>query len=119
MEYVDYDKKQRQRCQGGIVTTNNSGKLNVGGLAAIRNITSIPPSKRTPRQYAYLAACLTALGHQPSRWYSYQDWRTGGPVKFLAERGIEFTPVRDIRPVERSWYDGCGRNETHWRETQP
>ena len=62
---------------------------------------------------------LTALAHQPSRWYSYQDWGTGGPVKFLAERGIEFTPVRDIRPVERSWYDGCGCNETHWRETQP
>ena len=100
------------------MTTNNSGKLNMGGVDAIKNITSIPPSERTPRQSAYLAACLTALAHQPSRWYSYQDWGAGGPVIFLAERGIEFTPVPDTRPVARSWYDGCGCNDTHWRETQ-
>ena len=99
------------------MTTNNSGKLNMGGVEAIKSITSIPPSERTPQQSAYLAACLTALAHQPRRWYSYQDWGVGGPVKFLAERGIEFTPVPDTRPVARSWYDGCDCNATHWRET--
>ena len=100
------------------MTTNNSGKLNMGGVEAIKSITSIPPSKRTSQQSDYLAACLTALAHQPNRWYSYQDWGAGDPVKFLAERGIEFTPVPDTRPVARSWYDGCECNETHWRETQ-
>ena len=98
------------------MTTNNSGKLNVGGVKAIKDINSLPPSKRTPQQSAYLAACLTALAHQPSRWYSYQDWGVGGPVKFLAERGIEFIPVPDTRPVARSWNDGCECNNTHWRE---
>ena len=100
------------------MTTNDSGKLNMGGVEAIKDISSIPPSKRTSRQSAYLAACLSALAHQPSRWYSYQDWGAGGPVRFLAERGIEFTPVPDTRPVARSWYDGCKCNDTHWRETQ-
>ena len=100
------------------MTTNNSGKLNMGGVESIKSITSIPSSTRTPRQSAYLAACLTALAHQSSRWYSYQDWGAGGPVKFLEERGIEFAPVPDTRPVARSWYDGCECNETHWRETQ-
>ena len=37
------------------MTTNNSGKLNMGGVAAIKEITRIPPSQRTPRQSAYLA----------------------------------------------------------------
>ena len=97
------------------MTTNDSGKLNMGGVTAIKSITSIPPSKRTPQQSARLAACLTALAHQPSRWYSYQDWGTGGPVRFLAARGIEFSPVSNPRPVRRSWYDGCECNETHWR----
>ena len=101
------------------MTTNASGKLNVGGIAAIKDITGIPPDQRTPRQSSYLAACLTALAHQPDRWYSYQDWGPGGPVKFLAERGIEFTPVSDPRPVAQSWYDGCECGETHWRETKP
>ena len=100
------------------MSTNNSGKLNMGGVEAIKDITVIPPSKRTPRQSAYLDACLTALTHQPSRWYSYQDWGPSGPVKFLAERGIEFIPVPDTHPVARSWYDGCQCNEPHWRETQ-
>jgi len=99
------------------MTTNNSGKLNMGGVDAIKSITGIRPSERTPRQSAYLAACLTALAHQPSRWYSYQDWGTGGPVKFLAERGIEFSPVPDTHPVGRSWYDGCECNEPHRHET--
>ena len=98
------------------MSTNNSGKLNMGGVAAIKDITSISASDRTPRQSARLNACLTALAHQPARWYSYQDWGPGGPVKFLADRGIKFTPVLNPRPVERSWYDGCGCNELHWRE---
>ncbi len=98
------------------MTTNDSGKLNMGGVDAIKSITSVPPSKRTHQQSAYLAACLIALAHQPSRWYSYQDWGQGGPVEFLAERGIEFTPVPDVSPRGRSWYDGCECNETHWHE---
>lgn len=75
------------------MTTNNSGKLNMGGVSAIKDITRLSPSERTPQQSAYLAACLTALAHQPKRWYSYQDWGPGGPVEFLAQRSIEFTPV--------------------------
>ena len=74
------------------MTTNNSGKLNMGGVEAIKSIASIPTSERTPRQSAYLAACLTTIAHQPSRWYSYQEWVAGGSVKFLADRGIEFHP---------------------------
>ena len=98
------------------MTTNDSGKLNMGGVDAIKSITSVPLSKRTPQQSAYLAACLTSLAHQPSRWYSYQDWGQGGPVEFLAERGIEFAPFPDVSPRRRSWYDGCECNETHWHE---
>ena len=101
------------------MTTNDSGKLNMGGVDAIKDITGIPPNERTPQQSRRLAACLTALAHQPRRWYSYQDWGPGGPVKFLAERGVEFTPVPNPSPIRQSWYDGCGCNETHWRETQP
>ena len=100
------------------MTTNSSGKLNMGGVAAIKDITSIPSSERTPRQSDYLSACLAALAHQPSRWYSYQDWGAGGPISFLAERGIEFIPVPDSHPSVRSWYDGCECKETHWRDTQ-
>ena len=101
------------------MTTNDSGKLNMGGVDAIKDITGIPPNERTPQQSRRLAACLTALAHQPRRWYSYQDWGPGGPVKFLAERGVEFTLVPNPSPIRQSWYDGCGCNETHWRETQP
>ncbi len=101
------------------MTTNNSGKLNMGGVSAIIDITSKPPSERTPQQSTYLAACLTALAHQPSRWYSYQDWGPSGPVQFLAQRGIEFTPVLGNRTGGRSWYNGCECNEKHWREIQP
>ena len=99
------------------MTTNDSGKLNMGGVDAIKSITLIPPSKRTSQQSDRLAACLTALAHQPKRWYSYQDWGKDGPFGFLAERGIEFTPATDTHPVGRSWYDGCTCNELHWRET--
>ena len=98
------------------MTTNSSGKLNMGGVSAIKEITSIPSEKRTARQSEYLSACLTALAHQPRRWYSYQDWGEGGPVEFLAKRGIEFDPVAKSSPVRRSWYDGCGCGESHWRE---
>ena len=97
------------------MTTNDSGKLNKGGVSAIKEITAIPPSERTPQQSRYLSACLTALAHQPRRWYSYQDWGPGGPVGFLAEKGIEFTPLSNPRPIRASWYDGCDCNEKHWR----
>ena len=98
------------------MTTNNSGKLNMGGVLAIKDIARIPPGERSDQQIHYLAACLTALAHQPTRWYSYQDWGPGGPVQFLAERGIEFTPVPNARPVGQSWYDGCGCAKPHWSE---
>ena len=101
------------------MTTNDSGKLNMGGVSAIKDITRIPPSERSPQQSTRLAACLTALAHQPKRWYRYQEWGQGGPIGFLAQRGIEFTPVPDTRPVARSYYEGCECNETHWRETLP
>ena len=100
------------------MTTNASGKLNMGGVQAIKSIPNIPPSERTHQQSRYLSACLTALAHQSSRWYSYQDWGLGGPVKFLAERGIEFALVPNSRPVAQSWYDGCNCNKAHWQELQ-
>ena len=98
------------------MTTNDSGKLNMGGVDAIKSITLISPSERTARQSNYLDACLTALAHQPAQWYGYQDWGKGGPVAFLAKRGIEFTPTPDSIPVRRSWYDGCHCGVQHWRE---
>ena len=101
------------------MTTNDSGKLNTGGVEGIKSITSVPPDKRTSKQIEYLNACLTALAHQPSRWYSYQDWGPGGPVEFLARRGMEFIPAPGSHPVGRSWYDGCGCAEPHWRELKP
>ena len=97
------------------MTTNDSGKLNMGGVDAIKSITSIPFSDRAPRQSDRLDACLTALAHQPVRWESYQDWGSGGPVQFLAERGIDFTRVTNPRPIGRSWYNGCGCKEKHYR----
>ena len=74
------------------MTTNSSGKLNMGGVAAIKDITSIPSSERTPRQSDYLAACLAALAHQPSRWYSYQDWGGGRSCQFLGREGYRVHP---------------------------
>ena len=97
------------------MTTNDSGKLNMGGVSAIKEITALPPNEWTPRQRDRLATCLAALAHQPSRWYSYQDWGAGGPVRFLGRRGIEFSPVPNPRPVSRSFYNGCGCKESHWR----
>ena len=47
------------------MTTNDSGKLNMGGVSAIKEITALPPNEWTPRQRDRLAACLTALAHQP------------------------------------------------------
>ena len=100
------------------MTTNDSGKLNMGGVDAIKYITNIPPSERTTQQLDRLAACLTALAHQPKRWYSYQDWGKGGAAGFLAARGIRFTLASSTHPVARSWYNGCECNEPHWQETQ-
>ena len=60
------------------MTTNDSGKLNMGGVSAIKSITEIPPNDWSPSQASYLGTCLTALAHQPRRWYSYQElgqWR--------------------------------------------
>ena len=77
------------------MTTNNLGKLNVGGLAAIRKHHQHPAQQTNPSAIrpAYLAACLTALAHQPSRWYSYQDWGDERSCQsFGAESGIEFPP---------------------------
>ena len=42
------------------MTTNDSGKLNMGGVAAIKDITVIPPSEWSPKQADYLDACLTS-----------------------------------------------------------
>ena len=96
------------------MTTNASGKLNTGGASAIVSITAIPPDQWSDNQRQYLNACLTALAHQPARWYSYQDWGEGGPVAFLAARGIEFHPVANPRPEQKSWYDGCNCDKAHW-----
>ena len=96
------------------MTTNQSGKLNMGGVAAIKDITAIPATRWTEQQRYRLNACLIALAHQPERWYSFQDWGKGGPLAFLAERGIEFFPLQII--VEgRSYYGGCGCGQEHWR----
>ena len=97
------------------MTTNDSGKLNMGGVSEIKDIITLPVSEWTHRQSNYVDACLNALAHQPTRWYSYQDWGPGGPVQYLAERGIVFTPTPDRRPVGKSYYDGCGCKVTHWR----
>ena len=97
------------------MTTNDSGKLNIGGANAIISITAMPPSQWSDKQRRYLDACLTALAHQPARWYAYQDWGEGGPVAFLAERGIDFFPVSNPRPEAKSWYDGCDCGVSHWR----
>ena len=97
------------------MTTNESGKLNTGGVAAIKSILDVAESKRTEQQLNYLYACLTALAHQPTRWYGLQDWGEGGPLKYLASKGIELQPVPDIRPGRRSWYRGCGCTEKHWK----
>ena len=96
------------------MTTNGSGKLNIGGVEAIKEITAIPATEWTERQRYWLNACLAALAHQPPRWYSYQDWGTGGPVRFLAERGIEFYPRQTIQ-MRRSYDEGCGCGQEHWR----
>ena len=80
------------------MTTNASGKLNIGGVDAIKSITGIPSHERTLHQTRRLNACLAALRKQPKRWLSYQDWGPGGPEKYLADRGIVFgmslTPLR-------------------------
>ena len=97
------------------MTTNDSGKLNMGGVDAIKEITAIPPADWTEPQRRRLDACLTALAHQPTKLYFFQDWGAGGPVKFLADRGIEFFPRPDRHPRRGSYYDGCRCGEPHWR----
>ena len=97
------------------MTTNDSGKLNTGGVTAIKKITAIPPTEWTEDQRGRLNACLIALAHQPQQWYFYQDWGQGGPVRYLSERGIEFVPQPDRRPLGRSYYEGCECNVPHWR----
>ena len=101
------------------MTTNASGKLNVNGVDAIKGITAVLPERWSGEQRKYLNACLTALAHQPARWYSHQDWGPGGPVAFLAERGIEFFPVSNPVAEQRSWYGGCECGKAHWRFGDP
>ena len=43
------------------MTTNDSGKLNVGGVTAIKEITAILATEWTENQRDRLNACLTAL----------------------------------------------------------
>ena len=101
------------------MTTNSSGKLNMGGVDAIKKITAIPPADWREQQRHRLNACLIALAHQPRRLYVYQDWGAGGPEQFLADRGIEFFPRPDQHPHEGSYYDGCGCGQEHWRIRRP
>ena len=75
------------------MTVNASGKINIGGVVAIKEISSIPPDQRTPRQATYLEALLKELKVQPKRWEAYQDWGPGGPRRFLKERGIDLDAV--------------------------
>ena len=95
------------------MTTNQSGKLNQGGVQAIKDICQIPRDKRTEQQEKYFEACLTALAHQPERWLGYQDWGPGGPKHYLAGAGILFIPAKDPKPEQRSWYDGCECSVKH------
>ena len=105
------NKKERHKP----VTTNDSGKLNMGGVSAIKGITDQPYAEWTTRQRETLAACLDALAHQPTRWYSYQEWGAGGPVQYLAAKGIVFTPTPDRTPKGKRYYRGCGCGTQHWR----
>ena len=75
------------------MTVNDSGKLNRGGVQAVKEITSIPPEQRNPKQVQYLEACLRALKAQPKRWESYQDWGPRGARAFLKARGIDLDAV--------------------------
>ena len=43
------------------MTTNDSGKLNMGGVMAIKEITAIPPTEWTENQRRRLNAYLIAL----------------------------------------------------------
>ncbi len=75
------------------MTVNDSGKINKGGIMALKQISSIPSDQRTPRQVAYLKALLKELKVQPKHWEAYQDWGPGGPQRFLKERGIDLATV--------------------------
>ena len=99
------------------MTTNDSGRLNTGGVAAIKEITAIPAADWTERQRYRLNACLTALAHQPQQWYGYQDWGAEGPVnRFLADRGIRVLPsTRPTPPWAGLRTTGAGCGQEHWR----
>ena len=89
------------------MTTNASGKLNIGGVDAIKSIAGIPAHERTLHQTRRLNACLAALRKQPKRWLSYQDWGPGGPEKHLADRGIVFVHEPDtLEEAKRRYEDG-------------
>ena len=75
------------------MTVNASGKINRGGVAAIKDIAKIPSEQRTPRQAAYFASLLKELKVQPKRWEAYQDWGLGGPRGFLKKYGIDLDSV--------------------------
>ena len=84
------------------MTTNNSGKLNMGGVAAIKEITAIPAADWTEHQRYRLNACLAALAHQPTRWYGYQDWGAGGPVRFWQTEGSSSSLVQTEPLMDRA-----------------
>ena len=96
------------------MTTNSSGKLNMGGVSAIKDIVQNTSGEFAAYEVYRLSACLRALAHQPKRWDKYQDWGEGGPISYLADRGIIFTRIDKPVPVQRSWYDGCECKNPHW-----
>lgn len=101
------------------MTTTGSGRIDNDTLRAVKGISSVPPSERTPKQTSHLNNCLTALAHQPEECQTNQGWGKGGPVAFLEKRGILFTPAEFPEPRARSWYQGCRCREPHWTTTKP
>ena len=87
------------------MTVNASGKINRGGVAAIKDIAPIRLGIRTPKQAAYFAGLLKELKVQPKRWEAYQDWGSRGPRGFLKKYGIGF----GYRVVE-TWRDSTTTN---------
>ena len=69
------------------MTTNGSGKLNRGGVANIKRITTRGGLNWEKQRGTLIDACLNALAHRPVWLYVYQDWGPGGPEKHLADRG--------------------------------
>ena len=83
---------------------------------AIQDIIKVSPEKRTENQERMLNACLTALAHQPKQWWGYQDWEKGNPVEHLKKYGIELQLIPDIHPEAKSYYNGCGCKQKHWKQ---